>query len=128
MQDFDFSGTHRNSNIYLWGRKKCDAGGYFHPITEIICKINREGVVCKFRGRNPTRKSGIQVINFLCQNNFYLVIEWSTPTTDPPTTITRPRSTTRVQNHFTLTSLFSHFKVKWFLFYKITSLHFTLKF
>ena len=34
----------------------------------------------------------------------------------------------RVQNHFTSTSLFSHFKVKWFLFYKITSLHFTLKF
>ena len=37
-------------------------------------------------------------------------------------------SAPRVQNHFTSTSLFSHFKVKWFLFYKITSLHFTLKF
>ena len=35
-------------------------------------------------------------------------------------------SAPRVQNHFTSTSLFSHFKVKWFLFYKITSLHFKI--
>jgi hypothetical protein len=56
LQDFDFSRTHWNSNVQLWGRKKCDIDGYFHPITEIICKINREGVVWKFRGQNPTRK------------------------------------------------------------------------
>ena len=34
---------------------------------------------------------------------------------------------TRVRNHFTSTSLFSYFKVKWSFFWEFTLLHFTLK-
>ncbi|CBY23496.1 unnamed protein product [Oikopleura dioica] len=56
LQDFDFSATHENSNILLWGRKKCNSGSEFHPVTEIMCKINKNGVVWKFKGRNPGKK------------------------------------------------------------------------
>ncbi|CBY34653.1 unnamed protein product [Oikopleura dioica] len=52
---FDFSTSHSNTKIALWGRRRCNSGSGFHHNTQILCKINRNGAKWIYKG-NANKK------------------------------------------------------------------------